>query len=132
MYLIGHSTSSRRRWVSGIFQDKSIAKSYLASIPPNLDPQLREYAIDRYPVYLLEANGIEFTLYGEEEINAYINNITLADEDDEDRLYANIYHIKEDWQSPRPGTDSMGNIRHIHLDDRGILRVRDSGIAKEF
>jgi hypothetical protein len=132
MYLIVHNTSSRRRWVSGIFQDKSMAKSYLAIIPPNLEPQLRECTIDRYPVYLLEADGIEFTLYEEEKINEYIKNITLEEEDDEDRSYANIYQIKEDWQSSRPGTDSMGNIRHTHLDDRGILRVRDSGIATAF
>jgi hypothetical protein len=132
MYLIVHNTSSHRRWVSGIFQDKNSAESYLASIPLTLKPQLRECEIDRYPVYLLEAAGIEFTLYEEENINAYIKNITLDEENDEDRFYANIYRIKEDWQSSRPGTDWMGEIQHTHIFIREILRIRNFGIAGEF
>lgn len=133
MYLIVHNTSNNRRWISGIFQDRDNAIAYMESIPPDIKPpDLRAFRIESYPVFLLEAKGVEFTLYKEADINEYIKNIILEDDEDEDRLYANIYYLEEDWQSSRPGTDWMGAIRHTHLDDRGILRVRDSGMASEF
>jgi hypothetical protein len=133
MYLIVHNTSTDRRWISGIFQDRGKAIAYLESIPPEIKPpDLREFRIESYPVFLLEAKCVEFTLYKEADINEYIKNIILEDEEDEDRLYANIYYLEEDWHSSRPGTDRMGAIRHTHLDDRKILRVRDSGIGLEF
>jgi hypothetical protein len=131
MYLIVHNTSNDRRWISGIFQDRNNAIAYIESIPPEIKPpELREFIIDCYPVYLLEAKGIEFTLYKEADLNAYINTLKL--QDDNDYWYCNIYRLEEDWQSPRPGTDWMGEIRHTHLFIQEILRIRDSGIAAEF
>jgi hypothetical protein len=133
MYLIIHNTSTDRRWISGIFKERHRAIAYMESIPHDIKPpKLREFRIDSYPVFLLEAKGVEFTLYKEVDIDEYINNIILDDGEDEDRLYANIYYLEEDWQSSRPGTDSMGAIRHTHLDDRAVLEVRDSGIASRF
>ncbi len=133
MYLIIHDTSTARRWISGVFQDWNKAIAYMESIPPDIKPpELLEFRIENYPVFLLEAKGIEFILYKEADINEYINNIIIEDGEDEDRLYANIYYLEEDWQSSRPGTDRMGAIRHTHLDDRAVLEVRDSGIASQF
>ena len=133
MYLIIHNRPTERRWISGVFQDKHKALAYIESIPPDIkQPELRKFEVKNYPVFLLEAKGVEFTLYKEVDINEYIKNIIIEDEEDEDRLYANIYYLEEDWYSPRPGTDWMGEIQHTHLDDRGILRVRDSGIGSEF
>jgi hypothetical protein len=103
----------------------------MESIPPEIKPpELREFAIDCYPVYLLEAKGIKFTLYEEADLNAYIN--TLKIQDDNDYWYGNIYRLEEDWQSSRPGTDWMGEIRHTHLFTQDILRIHDSGIAGKF
>jgi hypothetical protein len=132
MYSIVHNTSSDRRWISGVFKDRNKAIAYLESIPPEIKPpELLEFAIDLYPVYLLEAKGIEFTFYEEADLNAYINTLTLHDDDD--WWYGNIYRFEQDWQPPRlPGTDYMGDIRHTHLFTKDILKIRNSGIAKHF
>jgi hypothetical protein len=131
MYLIVHNTSSDRRWISGVFQDRNNAITYLESTPPDIKPSdLREFAIDCYPVYLLEAKGIEFTLYEEADFNEYINTLKL--QDDNDYFYGNVYYLEEDWKSSRAGTDWMGAIRHTHLFTQDILRIRDSGITSEF
>ncbi len=131
MYLIVHNISTDRRWISGIFQDRDNATTYMESIPPEIQPpELREFIIDCYPVYLLEAKGIEFTLYKEADLNTYINTLKL--QDDNDYWYGNVYYLQENWKSSRPGTDWMGAIRHTHLFTQDILRIRDSGIAGEF
>ncbi len=55
---------------------------YIDSIPTDLEPQLKEFEIYCYPVYLLEADGLELTLYEDVDINAYIRNLVLQDSDD--------------------------------------------------
>jgi hypothetical protein len=131
MYLIVHNTSNDRRWISGIFQDRDNAISYTESIPPDINsPELREFIIDCYPVYLLEAKGIEFTLYKDADLNTYINTLKL--QDDDDYWYGNVYYLEEDWKSSRPGTDYMGIIQHEHILNRNILKIRDVGIAEYF
>jgi hypothetical protein len=129
MYLIAHQ-SGINRWVSGIFKSRNSAIDYLDLIPQVERPSLLEFTYNDYPVYLLETHGSEFTLYDRTEITAYINNLTV--QDDDDYFYGNIYRIDRDWRSSKIGKDRMGLIPHIHIHNEQIASIKDVGIANYF
>jgi hypothetical protein len=128
MYEIVHNNSVSS-WISGIFKDRDLAICYLATIPVDLQPQLLEFPIDRYPVYLLEVDR-NFTYNREADIAAFVSKLTLQDNDD--WCYGNIYYVDRDWQSQRAGKDYMGMISHFHLDNEHILKICDSGTGNYF
>jgi hypothetical protein len=128
MYAIVHE-HSLTSWISGIFQDREQASAYLATIAVELQPQLLEFPIDCYPVYLLEI-GRKFTYNREADIITFVSELTL--QDDEDWCYGNIYYVDRDWQSRHAGKDYMGIIPHIHLDNERVFGIRDAGIANYF
>ncbi len=128
MYAIVHNNSVTS-WISGIFQDRDRAIAYLATISVDLQPKLLEFPINHYPVYLLEVDR-NFTYNCETDIIAFVSKLTL--QDNEDWCYGNIYYINQDWQSRRAGKDYMGMIPHLHLDNKNIFRIRNSGIANYF
>ncbi len=130
MYLIAHQ-SEINRWVSGIFKSRNSAIDYLESIPQVERPYLLEFSWDDYPIYLLETHGVEFTLYDEAGITAYINTLTIQANND-DYFYGNIYRIDRDWQSSKIGKDRMGLISHIHIYNEQIASIKAIGIANYF
>lgn len=125
MYAIVHHNSVNS-WISGIFQERELAIAYLGTIPVDLQPKLLEFSIDRYPIYLLEVER-DFTYYRDTDITAFVSNLTLLDDDD--WCYGNVYYIDRDWQSQRAGKNYMGIIPHIHLDNKHVLIIRETGIT---
>jgi hypothetical protein len=67
-----------------------------------------------------------FALHSAASITALIAAVRRVHDDD--CCYFNTYRLTEDWRPPRPGTDYMGAINHVHLSNWHLDRMRAGGL----
>lgn len=115
------------RWISGVFEDEEKAKEYIKLIPEILFryQQFKTVSKVKYPFYIIEV-GKEFRYVSSEEIEGEIQNIVAKD--DVDYVYFNLYFIRGDYQPKKPGTDYMGILNHIHVDNRFLDFYKHHGM----
>jgi len=115
------------RWLSGIFLARTDAVSYVDEVPEDLRPIQRvvEASPNEYPVYLIEdVNGL--VAHSSTSLEKLLASLERVSGDD--WCYFNVYRFTEDWRPPRPGTDYMGAIAHVHVANRHLDRVDAAGI----
>ncbi len=119
MYYI-EARNDSYKWISAIFMDREKVESYLQSIPERLKniQTLHEVSLDAYPVYLVE--GDEFFFRDLAGVHAALGEIEVKP--DFEHVYLNLYKISEDFQSRKPGTDYMGALSHVHVDNDFMQR----------
>ena len=73
------------------------------------------YPFGEFPVYAIEeARG--FFRYGiQADIKKFLSDLVRFPSPDHE--YCNIHVLDRQWEAPTPGKDSMGLLRHIHVDN---------------
>lgn len=114
------------RWVSGIFCKRTDALAYVEEVPDELRALqvIVEAPHSEYPVYLVEDVG--FVVHSAASLGEFLAGLPRVDDDD--RCYCNVYRVAEDWRPPRAGTDFMGAMRHVHIENRHLEKVGADGI----
>ncbi|RCU50573.1 hypothetical protein DU002_09140 [Corallincola holothuriorum] len=80
-----------------------------------------------YPFWITEDhNG--FAFYSRAELKALFNSFLESRLDNDDYCYTNLYMVDEDFRSNIPGKDSMGMLRHWHIENYELGVVEESGI----
>ncbi|MFB6364331.1 hypothetical protein ACFCP7_09735 [Paenibacillus elgii] len=115
MYII-EAHNNIMAWISGIFQDEEAAMQYSDSIPDELKDYQRIISIStlNYPFYIVE-EGKTFRYLNHVDVEGLLDNINKLD--DEDYVYFNLYFITEDYRPRKPGTDYMGILNHLHINN---------------
>ena len=113
-------------WVSGVFRKHADALAYVEEVPDELRAlqSIVEAPLPEYPVYLLETDG--FVLHSATSLGEFLAGIPRVD--DEDWCYCNVYRLVEDWRPDRAGTDFMGAIRHVHIENDHLDQVGAAGV----
>ncbi|MBV6625319.1 MAG: hypothetical protein KI793_20725 [Rivularia sp. (in: Bacteria)] len=114
-----------RKWISGIFLSKQDTREYFQLIPECMKKYqiIKSVNFKEYPVYLVEAE--EFCFVDLKGVCETINKIEMIP--DFEYIYANIYEISKDFVPKKPGTDYMGILKHVHVDNEYLQRYRKSG-----
>ena len=118
---------AKHRWISAVFRTRADAVSYVGDVPVELRAIQRivEFPPTDYPAYLVEdAEG--FNLHTSESLAEFIGGVCRVP--DNDWCYFNVYRLAGDWRAPRPGTDHMGAIPHVHIENRHLDRVHTGGV----
>ena len=117
---------TNHRWVSGVFRERADATSYVDEVPDELRAiqSVVEAGPSAYPVYLVEDTN--FVLHSSDSLAVFLAGLRRVDDDD--WCYCNVYRLTEDWWPPRPGTDYMGAIRHVHIENHHLDRVSAEGV----
>lgn len=115
------------RALAGAFDSEDALDEWLESVPRELRQRLGKHADVRrsFPAFLVESNG--FAWANESDLR-----VVLAVWSQQDRpidwVYGNVFFLDGPWQPPRPGTDYMGVIPHIHVERRHLDLVQRSGL----
>ncbi|KGE16802.1 hypothetical protein [Paenibacillus wynnii] len=126
IYIIEVS-NGQNKWISGIFEEQQATLKYYDSIPGDLNEYQSVTSITslNYPFYIVE-EGTHFTYldyYKDlEELLEHINII-----EDQDHVYINLYYITNDYISKKPGTDNMGILNHLHIDNHFLEHYKVQG-----
>jgi hypothetical protein len=124
MYII-EASDEYDTWISGIFEQEHMAKTYIDSIPTNLkEKQKLIYVKLSYPFHIIERDRT-FKYSNKKEMIQELNEIEL--DKDIEKVYFNIYTINSDYQPKKPGTDYMGILNHDHVDKDFINWYRNDG-----
>ena len=126
MFLVSCERAGRR-WVSGVFRTRADAVSYVNEVPGELRAIQRivEASPTEYPTYLVEGeNG--FVLHSPASLADLMADVQRVSDDE--WCYFNVYRLTEDWRPPQAGTDYMGIIRHVHVENHHLDRARAGGI----
>lgn len=120
-----------RTWVSGIFEHRETAKAYLQEIPsPLIERQsIREVGPGTFPVFVVE-DSTGFTAMSANEVQQLASQTSPAD--DGDATHFNLYLFSSDWHPPRPGTDYMGVIPHVHVANGDLKLIIQLGATALF
>ncbi|WP_127531003.1 hypothetical protein [Paenibacillus kobensis] len=112
MYII-EAQNDKRAWISGIFDNECMARTYLESIPSELKENQKLIQVQlSYPFHIVERDR-HFKYVGKDEMIRELDQIDLVN--DSDKVYFNIYTITSDYQPNLPGTDYMGILNHDHI-----------------
>lgn len=125
MFII-EANKDRNSWISGIFKDEELTKKYMGLIPEELLRYQRIKTLEtvKYPFYIIEEEN-EFKYINNEEVEEIIKSIVVKE--NEDHVYFNLYFITKDYQPKKPGTDNMGMINHLHIDNRFLEFYEEYG-----
>ncbi|SEU33026.1 hypothetical protein [Paenibacillus sp. NFR01] len=125
MFII-EANNDRNSWISGIFKDEELTKKYIEIIPEELlrNQRIKTLETIEYPFYIIEI-GDKFYYINNEEIEEKIKSIVV--EEDKEHVYFNLYFIPKDYQPKDPGTDNMGMINHVHIDNRFLEYYKEYG-----
>lgn len=106
----------RRSWISGIFEDEEQANEFIRKLPSEMKLIKRKVPLQgiQYPFYIIE-EGLEFIYLNHLQIGEILDGITKVEDDD--RVYFNLYYITQDFEPKIPGSDYMGAIKHLHIDN---------------
>lgn len=127
LYIV-ESNDNGRVWVSGIFEDESIALKYLNSITAeNMRGRHRIEQADAlsFPFYIIEEKR-SFTYLNQSETLKRLDDIVQVEDDD--HVYFNLYYITQCYQPPEPGIDYMGSLNHVHIDNRLLEWYQQDGL----
>jgi len=114
MFVI-EATNTHQSWVSGIFQHKAEAITYLDSIPKPLCSIQKMLEIPQtcFPIFILEQYTFEYGCA--EFIQSRIN--CLVPKGDDDFIHMNIFIVDKDFVPIQAGLDFMGILPHWHIAD---------------
>jgi hypothetical protein len=132
VYLIIHQLH-HRPYISGVFRDQTTANAYVAVLNIKKGVVVQEFeslSSLSYPLYLFEATGAAFVLDSAAEITAML--MQLPRQTNDEWCYGNVYQINHDWQPPRAGSDAMGMLPHVHIDNHNLNIIQNSGVAACF
>ncbi|MCL6603646.1 MAG: hypothetical protein K6T94_12280 [Paenibacillus sp.] len=117
----------QKKWISGIFEEQQAALKYYDAIPGDL----KEYQSVTlttslsYPFYIVE-EGPHFTyLDYYKDLEELLNHINIIE--DQDHVYFNLYYIAKDYIPKKPGTDYMGILNHLHIDNHFLEHYKVQG-----
>jgi hypothetical protein len=121
----------RLQWVSGVFQHRQDAESYLAEIPEELRSVQRAQAfqVSGYPLYMSEKEA-GFHVMSGTDAESLLG--ALQRKSDDEWCYLNLYKLREDWRPDQPGTDQMGSLAHVHIENWHLDRFAESGLKAFF
>lgn len=116
------------RWISGLFDCESVARDYLYEIPESERSKhtLRELDGLQYPVYLVEDSGGFRFLSEQAAVDDIRAHVPTADEDE---CCATLYRFDRDYRAQIAGEDTMGLLKHEHIDNQTLSRVQRDGRA---
>ncbi|NOJ73364.1 hypothetical protein [Paenibacillus alvei] len=120
------ASNGKYQWISGIFKEEKEVQKYIENIPTDLKDcqKLIEHKNLNYPFYLIESEN-EFEYIVVDELLSMIDGIGL--EEDNNKVYFNIYLIESDYRPNKPGTDYMGGIKHEHVTNDFIEWYKKKG-----
>ncbi|MEM9861582.1 MAG: hypothetical protein AAF938_08210 [Myxococcota bacterium] len=115
------------RFLAGVFDSKAALDKWFATVPEALSQQLTQHAdIERtFPAFLIEAKG--FTRATEDELRDLFATWRKTD-GPRHGVYGNVYFFDGPWHPPRPGTDYMGVLPHIHIERSHVELVESLGL----
>jgi hypothetical protein len=120
-------SSSPRLFLAAAFETESALDVWLETVPAELRPTLtkRVAAGHRFPTFLLEDDDLRWA--AESELPELLR--TWAEtERPPDWVYGNLYFVEHPWHPPRPGTDFMGSIPHVHVQREHLEELRRAGL----
>jgi hypothetical protein len=118
------STQGGRRWLSGVFCAARDAEAACSSLPtgPRVVHAVHWISPREFPFFVLETRS-GFMFLDLIEASRVIAR-TQAPGPDADAI---LFAILSEYQPEVPGRDEMGRLRHVHLDEDHLARLRTLG-----
>ncbi|MCB9611644.1 MAG: hypothetical protein H6722_04230 [Sandaracinus sp.] len=114
------------RFLAAVFDTEAALDGWLASVPHERRASLRTGRDERdLPTFLVESNGFVWCDGSE------LGERLLAWSDPakpDDWVLGNVFFLAEPWSPPRPGTDYMGVLPHVHVHQEDVERLRREGV----
>lgn len=90
---------------------------------------MREVGPVNFPLFVVE-DSTGFAAMSSTEVEQFATQTSPSG--DSDAMHFNLYLFTSDWRPPRPGTDYMGVVRHVHVGDGDLKLIIQQGPAALF
>ncbi len=123
----------RLPFLAGVFATDGELREFLGQVPESRASRLRVVRAPdvQLPCFLVERDGLRLVDAAGLDATVRAWRATPWSEDP-DPLYGNVYWLQASWSAPRPGTDYMGALPHVHVDRDLLDRFGDEGVSALF
>lgn len=112
-------------WLSGVFTDKREAQAYVDKMPMVLrsTQNIFRFSDLEFPLYLIESPYL-MKFVNAKKLKKFLKSMR----DHKKFKQCTIYKLEAPWQPSIPGTDEMGKLYHVHIDEEELECFMRSGL----
>lgn len=119
-------------YLAGIFSSSHEMTAFLGQVPATLRPHLRTQVLPHreLPCFAIE-EGRELRIVDADQLAHTLQGWEAGAQRRDGEIFGNVYWLPTSWTPPRPGTDYMGAIVHVHV-DTGLIDAFVQGGLRRF